>query len=551
MVQPKYQAMCLVAGIAALTAGCASTGSLSRNDVILQYAPIAQLDTGVADARARHADLLVPDEFAKADNSLSTAIEAGQNAEKTEALQAANKGLEQLQTIDTKMAQNYTVLEEVLTTRARAAQHGAAGLFEKEFKDTDEDLRKVARLLERGKGDEAAEKRPELIRRYAALELQALQEGLIAAAEDSISRAQQVDADDFAPKTLKEARQELMLARSVLKADRTQIEKSNGHANEAIWLARRAVELTALARAFDDAGSSREDMLRWYQAQLQHVRDASRTARLPLDRPNGEVVAVLRWDVSSLVQTSQDLRRANRLSQERFEGLQERMQLASEAHRRELEGLLAAHETELVAIRGGNRAQINQAEKEASKQVAELQERLSEKSRQIEYEARREYAAQARFEHVRALFQARDADVFRKGEDVLIRLKGFQFRPGGAQIEAVNFALLNNVVSAIAIFPAGQVVVSGHTDSTGNPKNNLVLSAARAQSVAEFLTTVGGLQAARLSVEGRGEDEPVSSNDTSEGRAQNRRIDISIINEAVVGSGPTADRRRVANDSDN
>lgn len=533
--------LCLAAAAATLAAACSTTGSLGRNDVLRHYDSVARLDNGVTNARARNAPLLAPQQFARVERDLNSAIDAGKRADKIEAQAAADKGLKELSTLDENMERNRGVLEEVMTTRARAERHGAASLFEEEFVDTDKDLREVAILLEKREQKEAAERRPDLISRYAALELKALQEGLIAAAEGTISRADEDGAGEYAPTTLAEARQELSLARSVLKADRTQIEKSNRHANEAIWLARRAFELTSLARAFEQADSSREDVLLWHQAQLQQVRDASRPTRLPFDRPVGEVIAALRSDVTSLMQTTQDLRRANRLGQERYESLQARMDVAANQHRAELEALLATHQTELAAMRGGNRAELRKAELEAARQVTDLQARLSEKAKQLERETRREFEAQARFEHVRALFEARDADVFRKGQNLLIRLKGFQFRPGESQIEARNFALLNNVVSAIGIFPQAKVVVSGHTDSTGNAKTNLKLSRTRAESVAEFLSTMGGVAASKLTVEGHGEDEPVSSNDTSEGRAQNRRIDISIINQGAAMSGPRAD----------
>ena len=513
-----------------IVAGCATTSSLTRTDVLGQYPEVARLDTGLADARARNAQLLAPTQYHKVDATLESAVELGRRADKVGAQRAAATGLEQLQVLNNLANQSFGVMEEVLGTRARAEEHGAASLFAEDFTNADKALRSAATLLEEGKQDEAAERRPELIRVYADLELRALQEGLVAAAEDAVARAKEADADDYAPKTLAQASQALNLARSVLEADRTEVDQSNAHAREAIWLARRAVQLTTMARMFEQADASREDILLWHQAQLQHVRAPANAARLPFDRANSEVVATLRTDITSLVQSTVDLRRANRLGQDRMEGLRTRRALEAETHREELRGLLVGYQAELAAIRGGTKSEIQRAEREAASQVADLQARLSDQARQREEDARREFEAQARFEHVRALFESREGDVYRKGEDVLIRLKGFQFRPGKSEIESTNFALLNNVVSAISIFPGGKVIVSGHTDSTGSTKTNLLLSQERAASVAEFLTTVGGVSAERLTSEGHGADEPVSSNETVEGRADNRRIDVSIVN---------------------
>ncbi len=70
-------------------------------------------------------------------------------------------------------------------------------------------------------------------------------------------------------------------------------------------------------------------------------------------------------------------------------------------------------------------------------------------------------------------------------------------------------------------------LLAGHTDSTGSEEYNLELSQRRAQSVANFLTTQN-VDPARFSVEGYGQSDPVASNDTAEGRAQNRRVEVAI-----------------------
>ena len=73
-------------------------------------------------------------------------------------------------------------------------------------------------------------------------------------------------------------------------------------------------------------------------------------------------------------------------------------------------------------------------------------------------------------------------------------------------------------------------IIIGHTDSTGNPDYNMGLSQRRAQSVADYLVSTG-VDPAKLRVTGRGENDPIASNDTEEGRAQNRRVDIIVVAE--------------------
>lgn len=139
-----------------------------------------------------------------------------------------------------------------------------------------------------------------------------------------------------------------------------------------------------------------------------------------------------------------------------------------------------------------------------------------------------------RFENARELISPEQGEVLRKGENVILRLHGFDFSPGESDVEARNFGLLNDVIAAIEQFPDPTVKVIGHTDSLGDDEMNAELSIQRAKAVAAFLHETGGIPLARIESEGRGEAEPVATNDTGEGRAKNRRIEVIILNEANV-----------------
>ncbi|MFV0303587.1 MAG: OmpA family protein [Paracoccus sp. (in: a-proteobacteria)] len=76
-------------------------------------------------------------------------------------------------------------------------------------------------------------------------------------------------------------------------------------------------------------------------------------------------------------------------------------------------------------------------------------------------------------------------------------------------------------------YPNSRVEVVGHTDDTGSDAHNQDLSQRRAQSVAGILTAAG-VNAGRIGAVGRGESQPVASNATPQGRAQNRRVEILI-----------------------
>ena len=89
----------------------------------------------------------------------------------------------------------------------------------------------------------------------------------------------------------------------------------------------------------------------------------------------------------------------------------------------------------------------------------------------------------------------------------------------------------NNILDSVAIvlkkYDKTLINVTGHTDSTGSDDYNLKLSQQRAVAVGNYLN-LRGVNASRLVVRGMGESMPIASNDTEAGRAQNRRVELSI-----------------------
>ena len=101
------------------------------------------------------------------------------------------------------------------------------------------------------------------------------------------------------------------------------------------------------------------------------------------------------------------------------------------------------------------------------------------------------------------------------------------FDTGRSDIKA-NFApILERFAEGLRNNPNAEVRIVGHTDSTGSDAINNPLSLARAESARNFLT-MRGVSGARIQVEGRGSHQPVASNDTPDGRARNRRVEIYV-----------------------
>ncbi|MCE7041522.1 sodium-translocating pyrophosphatase [Dyadobacter sp. CY312] len=101
------------------------------------------------------------------------------------------------------------------------------------------------------------------------------------------------------------------------------------------------------------------------------------------------------------------------------------------------------------------------------------------------------------------------------------------FETGSDKLKPESQEQLENVAEILKAYPSVNVKLGGYTDNTGDSVNNLKLSTDRASSVKKSLTDLG-IDKARLESEGYGEEHPVASNDTEEGRAQNRRISIRV-----------------------
>jgi len=102
------------------------------------------------------------------------------------------------------------------------------------------------------------------------------------------------------------------------------------------------------------------------------------------------------------------------------------------------------------------------------------------------------------------------------------------FETGKDRILPQSFRLLNEVAQAMKDMPQLKVFINGHTDSVGNDASNMKLSQARANSVRNYLAKQG-VDGSRMKATGYGETQPISSNRSSQGRAQNRRVEFKIV----------------------
>ena len=115
-------------------------------------------------------------------------------------------------------------------------------------------------------------------------------------------------------------------------------------------------------------------------------------------------------------------------------------------------------------------------------------------------------------------------------EDLNIQLKNVFYTTGTAQLDAKSRYELDEVATLLTKYNTMSVRLEGHTDNTGDAASNLDLSKKRASNVLDYLVSKG-VPAARLSSAGFGQDRPIDSNDSDEGKAKNRRTELVIISK--------------------
>jgi outer membrane protein OmpA-like peptidoglycan-associated protein len=129
---------------------------------------------------------------------------------------------------------------------------------------------------------------------------------------------------------------------------------------------------------------------------------------------------------------------------------------------------------------------------------------------------------------LRAQMRESGVSVTRKGEDIILNMPGnITFRTGSADLNPQFFKVLDGVAQVAKKYDKTIIEIAGHTDNVGGADYNRQLSQRRAGSVAQYLIS-RGVAEPRLMTAAGGEDHPIASNSTEQGRAANRRVEVTL-----------------------
>jgi outer membrane protein OmpA-like peptidoglycan-associated protein len=122
-----------------------------------------------------------------------------------------------------------------------------------------------------------------------------------------------------------------------------------------------------------------------------------------------------------------------------------------------------------------------------------------------------------------------NAEVIRTGEGIIVKFdSGILFDVDKSDLKPNAMTNIQNLATSMKNNPETNILIVGHTDADGSDSYNMSLSQRRARSVKNY-AMMQGIESSRVKIEGRGESEPIASNDSTEGKSQNRRVEIVIV----------------------
>jgi len=443
-------------------------------------------DLALQEARDKKADLLSPKNFEKAMSYYSEAendLKKGKNLDDIRKKLRAAVSYFQKATQTTQLAE--VTFQNLMKTRNDALKADAPQFAKTTWKEAEAKFYEAAVELESGDVNNAKKRGSEAETLYRKVELEAIKTNYLNETWSLLEKADKMNVKDRAPKTLQRAKELTARAEKELNENRYDIDYPRSLAMQANYTVKHAIYISKTAKEFEDAKYKLEDLILLVEEPLDKITNVmDRNAEFDegFDKPTSDII--------QYIQTYQD------------------------------------SVSKLTQVMAGQELKIAQYEKELgglAEEQSELRQRM-----EVQEKIRSQFAA------VEKTFTREEARVLRDGNDVIIRLVGLSFDVGKSVIKPEQFSLLTRVQNAIKTFPDSRVTIEGHTDSHGSDELNLSLSQERADAVRAYLLANMTIDASRIEAIGFGESKPIANNETVDGRAKNRRIDI-VIHPVLLG----------------
>ena len=466
-------------GIVLMLFGCA--GSNTDLDSSIDPGPsVSEAAALMKQAEKQQADLLSYREYSKAENNLkksqqglSGSYNAKYTAEKAEIAKANfQTALKLSQTRAPNASRILLARRSSLDAGLRKSATLVAALAK-----VDDDLRdetdNFARKLE-------PEKFSQFQKRYLALEIKAVQFRELETVNNIIKKSSRANAGDLAPDTLENALLDVREAENLIAQSPRDPSVYKGSVKQAM------ASSVLLSDVMD---------------VILNARGTPENVALKIVQQNRE-----------LARLSKDVGKLEKNLQATESNLE-----ASESNLMKTEGALKTQNAELKSTKSN----LMETESALTKQ----NQALEQTSIQVRFQKAMDEAV--------TQFSEDEAEVYQQGSKLIFRLKRINFASGNATVPQYSKPLLAKINNIMKSLGAETVEVLGHTDSVGPDDLNSKLSNDRALAVANYLSTLKG--GYKLHYKGHGESRPIASNETAEGRAINRRVDLEVTARKISG----------------
>lgn len=441
---------------------------------------VSRLESDLAAARAEKVDVLAPGLFKEAQSAY------------TQAKQALDKGAK-LTSIGTYVAEgnasliqareiaqvSRTILGETSQAREKALAVGADKLG-KPYMDVEQQYLSLTKAIENDNLSYAQKNAAKVQADFRALEIMAIKNNALGDARRLMAEAEDAKIQKRVPKAYNDARLALKEADAYIEMNPYATEMIGQMAARAQYMAQRMMMIDESSRQFD--AMTPEASALYVERLMAQLGDVLEVKPMK-DQPVDDQLELLAGAAGSLRGKNQALESEISTYQLRVVDLERRLS--------GLQGYAQKQET-------------------TTQKLAEERE------------------FNERFNQVQRNFRPDEAEVYKQGNQLVIRLRGIKFPVGQATLNPANYTLLSKVQQAIQTFDGPVVTIEGHTDSTGSAQTNQELSQKRAEAVKTYLVANKTLPAYRIRATGYGPDRPLAPNTTAEGRAVNRRIDVLI-----------------------
>ena len=441
---------------------------------------VNQLKSDLEKAQSQQVDALAPGLFKEAQAAYVKAQKAlDKGAKLTVIKDHVGRGRARLDEALNVAEISRTILSQTNQARDKALKVGAEKLGEP-FQNVEKQYLKLTSAIENDNLSYAQSKASQVQSAYGELEVMAIKNNALGETRKALAEAGRLKYKKIIPKVFDEAQQALQAADDYI----------GQHPYESATIAQKASHAAFMARRMNII----------YEISQKYKDMAP------------EAIALDRESVLSKLSKSMNV------GDLRDKTSEDQIGIMTDAYKRKLKKI---DSLEIVRL-------------QHLKQIEDLEESLAGQegySREQEA-ARRKLAAERefnqRFIKVQRYFQPQEAEVYKQGDRLVIRLRGIRFPVGQAILTPDNYYLLSKVQKAIRTFDQPTVVIEGHTDSTGSAELNQALSQDRAAAVKAYLVANNTLPGSHVRSAGFGPDRPLAPNTTEEGRAINRRIDILI-----------------------